>query len=96
MRGGARSLADLTTSLTGAVNRIVIDRTGLTGTFDFTLRWTPESLRPQSPDSPGGLQVVDAPSLFSAIQEQLGLKLESSRGPVEMLVIESVQQPTPN
>jgi uncharacterized protein (TIGR03435 family) len=92
MRGGGRSLPDLAAALANFVaERMVIDRTGLAGTFDFELRWTPENLRSVSPDP-----AADAPSIFAALQEQLGLKLESQRGPVEFLVIDSVQQPPPN
>jgi len=77
------------------LNRVVIDRTGLDGRYDFELTWTPEP-RPQaaSPDPP----VVDpnAISIFTALQEQLGLKLDSTKGQVEVLVIDSVAHPTPN
>jgi uncharacterized protein (TIGR03435 family) len=67
------------------VGRAVLDRTGLTGNWAFELTYAPEP----SPDS-------DAPGLFTAIQEQLGLKLESTKGPVEVLVIDSVARPTPD
>lgn len=67
------------------LGRAVIDRTGLTGNWAFDLTYAAEP----SPDS-------DAPSLFTAIQEELGLKLESTKGPVEVLVIDSVQRPTPD
>ena len=78
----------LAQSLFDAADRPVIDRTGLVGTFDWDLQWTLDSLgRSESPN---------AVSLFTALQEQLGLKLESDRGPVEMLVIDSVQLPTPD
>jgi uncharacterized protein (TIGR03435 family) len=70
--------------------RTVVDRTGLTGNFDLTLRWTADA-------SSGGDRVAptgdDGPTFFTAVQEQLGLKLESQRGPVEFLVIESVEHP---
>lgn len=76
-------------------NPIVIDRTGLTGLFDVDLRWAPDS-----PVTSAG-QVVppvdsNASSFFTALQEQLGLKLESTRGPVDVLVIDQVEQPTSN
>jgi uncharacterized protein (TIGR03435 family) len=66
------------------VNRIVVDRTGLDGRYDIVLKWSPE----QTPKD-------DLPSLFTALQEQLGLKLESSKAMVEVLVIDSVERPTP-
>jgi uncharacterized protein (TIGR03435 family) len=80
----------LTGQITASANRIVVDRTGLTGRYDITLRWTPELAT--------GRDVVgdDRISLFTALQEQLGLKLEPDTGPVEILVIESVSRPTPD
>jgi uncharacterized protein (TIGR03435 family) len=77
------SMARLAASLSSQLDRIVLDRTGLAGGFDVDLRWTPE----QAADTSG-------PSLFTALQEQLGLKLESTRGPVEVLVIDRVEPPT--
>jgi uncharacterized protein (TIGR03435 family) len=73
------------------LNRMVLDRTGLKGSFDIELRWTPDSIR-----GPATNQANDAPSIFAALQEQLGLKLETERGPVEMLVIDSIERPTPD
>jgi uncharacterized protein (TIGR03435 family) len=67
------------------LHRPIVDRTGLTGTFDFHLEWTPDlATVPQSDDAAG-------PSIFTALQEQLGLKLESAKGPVEVLVIDHVE-----
>jgi uncharacterized protein (TIGR03435 family) len=70
--------------------RNVIDKTGLAGNFDLTLRWTPDTApgadRPQPANS-------DGPTFFTAITEQLGLKLEPQRGPVEFLVIDAVDYP---
>jgi uncharacterized protein (TIGR03435 family) len=72
------------------LRRPIIDRTGLTGTFDFHLEWTPDQVTgPQSDDATG-------PSIFTAIQEQLGLKLESARGPVEVFDIDHVERPSEN
>jgi uncharacterized protein (TIGR03435 family) len=75
--------AELLSQLTG---RRVIDSTGLTGNFDFDAQWAPESQQ----------AVSDAPSLFTALQEQLGLRLDPRRVPTPMLVIESVERPTPD
>jgi uncharacterized protein (TIGR03435 family) len=69
----------------------VINRTGLAGEFQFELSWLQDMQAGAAPAAAN-----DGPSLFTALQEQLGLKLESSRGPVEVLVIESVERPTPN
>ena len=93
MRGGARTMADLARQLTGRVNRTMIDRTGLNGTYDFVLRWTPENFQQTDPAA-GPMR--DGTPITTALQEQLGLKLESQRGPVEFLVIDRVERPTPD
>jgi uncharacterized protein (TIGR03435 family) len=96
MRGGARTISDLAQSLANFAERDVVDRTGLTGKFDFELRWAPDSLRAGAPDPTAAPVNNDAPPIFVAVQEQLGLKLEAQRGPVEFLIIDSVQHPAPN
>ena len=92
--GGGQTIATLARTLSGNLNRPVIDRTGLTGEFDFDLQYAPE--RPLTTAPAGGNANVapldDGPTIFSAVQE-LGLKLESQRGPVEFLVIDSVEHP---
>ena len=85
------------------LGRPVLDKSGLTGKYDFTLQWTPEENRApmfkgtrdggQGPDSPPD---SSGPSIFTAIQEQLGLRLESQKGPVEVLVIDHVERPSEN
>ena len=75
------------------MNRVVIDRTGLNGRYDIDLKWSPQ---PQIGATPPLVDSQDRPSLFTALQEQLGLKLESSRGLVEVLVVDTVAHPTPN
>jgi len=71
------------------VKRKVIDKTGITTRFDGTLTW--------NPDEAATTPTADAaPSIFIALTEQLGLKLESAKGPVEVLVIDSVQKPSEN
>ena len=76
---------------------MVVDRTGLIGNFDITLAWTPDQM-PQGPPGGPDLPSIDpnGPSLFTALQEQLGLKLESTKGSVDVLVIDHVEQPTPD
>jgi uncharacterized protein (TIGR03435 family) len=97
MKGGGLTLADLAAWLAGFVtDRMVIDRTGLTGLFDFELRWTPQSLQAAQPNPADGAKTPDAPPIFVALPEQLGLKLEAQRGPVKFVVIDSVQHPEPN
>jgi uncharacterized protein (TIGR03435 family) len=70
--------------------RPVIDKTGLAGTFDVHLRWARDPDTPDAPADPG------APSIFDAVQEQLGLKLEPGRGPVEYRVVDHVERPSGN
>jgi uncharacterized protein (TIGR03435 family) len=77
----------LADQLASRLDRPVIDKTALTGRYDLTLKWTPDGAETTS-DS--------APSIFTAIQEQLGLKLESTKGPVETLVIDHIEEPSPN
>jgi uncharacterized protein (TIGR03435 family) len=72
---------------------MVVDKTGLTGTFDLDLTWTPDQI-PQGPIPPGAPAIdPNGPSIFTAVQEQLGLKLDSQRGPVEVLVIDHAEHP---
>ncbi len=79
-----------------ADGRLIFDKTGLSGRFAFTLTWTPEQMPTEAP--PPGIPPIDpnGPSLYTALQEQLGLKLQSARGPVEVLVIDSIERPTPD
>jgi uncharacterized protein (TIGR03435 family) len=89
-----------TQTLSQLTGRIVVDRTGLTGGYDIDLKWTPtpDQLPPGPP--PPGVEppAIDptGPSLFTALQEQLGLKLDTERGPVDVLVIERLQHPAEN
>jgi uncharacterized protein (TIGR03435 family) len=71
--------------------RLVVDETGLTGKYNFKLTWAPED-RHAAADAPN----ADGPSLFTAIQEQLGLKLETQKAPVDCVVIDHIEQPSPN
>ncbi len=89
IRTSGYSMAEVARLLTGNVDRMVVDGTGLTGIYDLELAWTPDI---------GAAEVVtrDAPSLFTAIVEQLGLKLQPAVGPVEVRVIDSVERPTPD
>jgi len=90
---GAMPMSLLASNLSGQVQRIVVDRTGLSGAWDFEITFAPE--RPLNP--PPGVEFPaadpNAPSLFTAMQEQLGLKLQSTKGPVDVLVVERVEQP---
>jgi uncharacterized protein (TIGR03435 family) len=98
MMSGGTPIQMMVNGLARLVNRPVLDRTGLTGNYETTLEFTPD----QSQLPPGGLPPgvpappVDGPSLFTALKEQLGLKLESDHAPVRVLVIDSIQQPNPD
>jgi uncharacterized protein (TIGR03435 family) len=81
------SMDDLASLLSGVMDRMVLDQTRLTGDYKFSLRWTPEESPNPNPDLPG---------IFTAIQEQLGLKLVPTKGPVEMLIIDHVERPSEN
>jgi uncharacterized protein (TIGR03435 family) len=85
IQAGGIPMWQLANRLTGFVERTVIDRTGLEGYYDWQLLFSP----PRSPDQSGG-------SIFTALQEQMGLKLESTRAPVEVFVVDSVERPTPD
>lgn len=89
----AVTMADLSRNIAPFAGRPVMDKTGLTGAFDIDLTWEPEEI-----PGPDGTTCPVAPStdagrLFTAIQEQLGLKLEAQRGPVDVIVIDSAQRP---
>ena len=87
----ATTMADLVRVLSPVVGRSIVDKTGLMGRFDLDLSWTPE--QPAAADGPP-TAVNEGASLFTAIQEQLGLKLEPQRGPVDTIVIDSAMRPT--
>ena len=85
--------------LSDLARRTVIDKTGLTGMYDFALKFAPETAGTAGPFAllqvpPPAAIDPDAPNLFTAVQEQLGLKLESARGPVEVVVIDKFEKPT--
>ena len=74
---------NMLTVLSNAVERVVVDRTGLQGSYDIDIDWAAEA-------------GSDKPSIFTAVQEQLGLKLESTKGPVDVFVIDHVERPIPD
>ena len=96
---GGTPMPQFATVLSGFVQRVVLDRTGLDGAYDFRLSWTPARI-PQGPPPPGApsLPPVDpnGPSIFAALQEQLGLRLDAQEAPLEVVVIDQVERPTPD
>jgi uncharacterized protein (TIGR03435 family) len=106
----------LAETLSRQLGRVVLDRTGLKGNYDFDLKWTPDPSQgrgmgmggppmgpggPGGPEGPGGPGMPpppdpNGPTIFTAIQEQLGLKLESQKGPVDVIVIDHIEKPSEN
>jgi uncharacterized protein (TIGR03435 family) len=96
-------LSTLVTVLSRTIGRTIVDKTGLTGNYDFTLEYAPEEGGPQPtgagaaagsalPPSPSD----SAPSIVTALKEQLGLKLDSTEGPVDVIVIDHIEKPAEN
>jgi uncharacterized protein (TIGR03435 family) len=94
MKAQATPMAGLARILATRLHRPVLDKTGLAGNYDFTLKFAPENLQLQS--GPGSPPETDVPFLLDAIQQQLGLKLETGKGPVEVIVIDHVERPSGN
>jgi uncharacterized protein (TIGR03435 family) len=101
MNAGGMPLTNLAQTLSPMVGRIVLDKTELTGNYDFELTYSLEGLGSAFPGG-GGPPLVNGapppvdpnnPTIFTALQEQLGLKLDSQRGPVDVVVIDRVEQP---
>jgi uncharacterized protein (TIGR03435 family) len=96
-------MSSLARVLSGQLGRTVVDKTGLTGDFDYKLDWTPDEMAPAMTksgnptpgDNPPSQDAV-GPSLFTALEEQLGLKLDSTKGPSDVIVIDELDQPTAN
>jgi uncharacterized protein (TIGR03435 family) len=99
------TMSNLANQLSTILWRTVIDKTGLKGEYAFMLEWTPApgeygpealGLPPGTPSDPPPNAVYKGPAIFTAIREQLGLRLESQRGPVEVVVIDRVERPVEN
>jgi uncharacterized protein (TIGR03435 family) len=97
----AMEFTNIVQALSSTLGRTVVDKTGLKGLYDLKLQWTPDA--PPTGGAPAAIgaeppSVIDpnGPSIFTAVQEQLGLRLESTKGPVDVLVIDNVQKPTEN
>ena len=83
-------LSSLATFLAQKLSRPVDDKTGLTANYDFTLKWSPDEVAQDSQNA------NTPPSIYTALQEQLGLKLESTKGPVDTIVVDHIDPPTEN
>jgi uncharacterized protein (TIGR03435 family) len=80
-------MTSIAEELSKIAGRVVVDKTALTGRYDLKLQWTPDDAVAND---------AEAPTLFTAIQEELGLKLEPAKEPVPVLVVDHVEQPSPN
>lgn len=102
------TISDFTDQLAMVLGRNVIDKTGLTGRYDFSLKYTPDEnqarmfrgpLGPGPAGAPGAAPPPpdpNGPSIFAALQEQLGLKLDAQKGPVDVYLVQNVEKPTEN
>jgi uncharacterized protein (TIGR03435 family) len=100
LTGTAAHMMLFVNELSQLLGRTVIDKTGLTGKYDFTLKWTPDpGMLPgfvaDGPDAPPPPD-PNGPSIFTAMQEDLGLKLQAAKGPVEIIVIDHAEKPDAN
>ena len=100
MQGGKIPMAEFVRVLSMVLGRTVVDKTGFTGLFDVRLGFLPDettaALPPPPPDAAGASLDSRNPSILSALPEQLGLRIEAGKGPVEVIVIEHVEQPSAN
>lgn len=90
--GHAATIAMLTGLLSSATGRPVVDRTGLAGNYDWLLEWNADA----GIVDPDAAPAASGPTIFTALQEQLGLRLESGKAPIEMLVVDHLDRPSPN
>jgi uncharacterized protein (TIGR03435 family) len=101
LKGQAVEVGMLALNLSNQLGRSVIDKTGLAGKYDFELKWVPSEPAPGQlggPPAAGSALPADpdGPSIFTALEEQLGLRLESAKGPVEVLVVDRAERPSKN
>ena len=87
--GGGLPIETLARSIAKEAGRTVVDKTGLTGNYEFALKYSPAGNRDNSASD-------DRPTIFMALREQLGLKLEPEQNPLQVLVIDRIERPTPN
>jgi uncharacterized protein (TIGR03435 family) len=100
LTASASPISDLVMMLSQQLGRQLVDQTGLKGTYDFTLQWTSDmglggGVLPVAPDS-AGANDAGGTSIFTALQDQLGLRLESTKGPVDTIVVDHIEEPSEN
>ena len=93
---GANSATLLAEELSKETGRDVIDKTGLSGRYDLKLHWTPDESAVSALDGSASPATDAGPALFTALEEQLGLKLVPAKGPVQVLVVDKVEMPSAN
>jgi uncharacterized protein (TIGR03435 family) len=98
MRGGKIAMPELIRTLSTILGRPVIDQTGFTGLFDLQLDFAPDDTTPSIPPPPpnSGVSDITGVALAQALQQQLGLRLQSSKGPVQMIVVDRAEPPSGN
>lgn len=96
VQGGKVGIAELAKTLAMVMGRPVVDKTGLTGLYDLQLGFSADASTPELPPPPPGAPDSNLPSIITALQEQLGLKLEAAKQPVDVLVIDHIARPTAN
>jgi uncharacterized protein (TIGR03435 family) len=93
---GGAAISQLANFLAPFVNRVIVDKTGLRGNFDVDLNWAVDQQALRPPDADSSASDANTPSLFTALQEQLGLRLDSRKGLVDVVVVENIEQPSPD
>jgi uncharacterized protein (TIGR03435 family) len=94
--GTMEQLAGMLTGQDETGDRVIIDKTGLAGKYDWHLEWAREETGTESKSADGSPSDSDAPGLFTALQQQLGLRLEAQKGPVQVIVVDHLEAPSPN
>lgn len=90
------ALAGVLSSIPDINDRLIEDQTGITGSYDFTLHFSPQMQRAGQPFQPNASVENSGPSIFTALEEQLGLRLENAKGPVDVYTIDHIEEPSPN
>lgn len=90
------AISGLANFLSSQVHRLVVDNTGLTGKYDISLQWTPDEVANAHQEAGATGTTDSGPSIYTALQEQLGLRLDSTKGPVETVVVDHVEMPSEN